>query len=119
MRFRLAFLISLLVLLCTAPASALVEGGGKNGCFWLDPNTYSTYRYFWYYGYAGGASVNAASGVDVDVYVYDDYSNLIVSGASASSYENVSWWPRINTWFTVKVVNSNTRYGTNVCLVLL
>lgn len=108
-----------LFLFLAKPADALIDGGPKSGCVWINPDSYVTYTYFWYSGYNAGASIAASNGVDADVYVYDNNGIRVAAGASSSSYESVIWSPRWNGVFTVKIVNSSSYYGSNVCISLL
>lgn len=42
---------------------------------------------------------------DLDIFVYDEFGNLVASGTGGTDRESVSWTPRFTGPFTIRVVN--------------
>lgn len=53
---------------------------------------------------------------DIDLWVYDEYGNLVCSSTGYSSYESCSWTPRWTGDFTVRVENEGHPRGTDFTL---
>lgn len=65
--------------------------------------------------FAGGqlaeVAISGDGDTDLDLYVYDEYGNLIVSSTSYGDDEYVSWYPRWTGNFTVRVENLGGVYN--------
>lgn len=53
---------------------------------------------------------------DIDLWVYDEFGNLVCSSTGYSSYESCSWTPRWTGDFTVRVENEGHARGTDFTL---
>ena len=45
---------------------------------------------------------------DLDIFVYDEFGNLVASRTGGTDRESVSWTPRFTGPFTIRVVNLGT-----------
>ncbi len=70
--------------------------------------------------FKGGAlaevGISGDGDTDLDLFVYDEYGNLIESSTSTGDDEYVSWYPRWTGKFTIRVKNLGRVYNNYVIL---
>lgn len=104
---------SMLLLLATTSFSAVVGAtGGQASTFErVQANDNDQYKKFFFAGLKAGAAISGDGDTDLDLYVYDDNSNLICSSESAGDDESCTWTPRYVGEFTIIVKNRGSVYN--------
>jgi hypothetical protein len=104
-------LATFLSLAATSAVEAGAPGGPKFDDFTLPAQTSVTYNVHFYGGELAALTLVGDGYTDLDVYVYDEYGNLVASGTDWIDGAVVTWYPRWTGPFTVKVVNRGYTYN--------
>ena len=87
-----------------------------NGNYRLEANSYHRHQIFLTQG-TTRIMVGGAGDTDLDVYVYDEFNNMVASSESNSDVEFVGLTVYRSGYFNVKVVNRGSVYNDYTFLV--
>ena len=86
-------------------------GGPKRSTTRVKARTTDVYTISFRGGESARITVAGDGDTDLDLYVYDEFGNLIASDDDNTDYCVVSWTPRFTGPFTVRVVNRGSVYN--------
>src|ERR1044071_1370376 len=107
----LTALAAVLTINSITPVSAGAVGGSRSDSFRLFGRSIDTFNISFYGMEAASVAVVGDGDTDLDLYVYDQYGNLIAYDDSRGDNCVVSWTPRFTGRFTIKVVNRGSVYN--------
>jgi hypothetical protein len=104
-------LAGFLTLAACSTLQAGAVGGPKWDNFTVPARTSITYSTNFYAGEMAIVGVAGDGYTDLELYVYDEFGNLIACGTDSYDGCVVSWTPKWTGKFTIKVVNRGFTYN--------
>lgn len=92
-------------------AEASPVGGDKYDVHRVNAYSSDSFNVQFYGGESAGVIVSGDGDTDLDLYVYDENGNLIVSDTSYSDQCAVTFQPRWTGWFRIVVKNRGSVYN--------
>src|SRR5437763_741463 len=105
--FRSLMMIAVILIGSVAPTLAGASGGPKEGVYTISGNSYQTFTVTFRGGEEAQVALKGDGNADLDLYIYDEYGNLVASDDDDTATCYVSWTPRWTARFTIKVVNQS------------
>jgi hypothetical protein len=99
------------LLLATPRAQADPVDGPSCGTWSVNADEEHIYHVSFYGGELGRVRIQGDGDTDLDLYVYDEFGNLIDYDTRYSDYGVVVWEPRWTGSFTIRVVNLGDVYN--------
>ena len=98
--------ITMALLICTSIVHASAVGGQRTDTRVISANTTQPYQPILFRGGEVATVVVIGDGrTDLDLYIYDEYGNLVAMDNDYSDNCVATWFPSRTGWFTVKIVN--------------
>jgi len=104
--------ITMAILVCTSIVHANAIGGQREDGRRISAHSTQPYQPILFRGGEVATVVVIGDGTtDLDLYVYDEYGNLVAMDNDYSDHCVATWFPSRTGWFTVKIVNRGSVYN--------
>lgn len=94
-----------ILMLAMCGNSLVYQAGEKYTSENVKANRIDVYREYFVGGYVAGAFVSGDGDTDLDLYIYDEFDNLICSSTTYGDDEGCTWIPNGTRKFTIKIKN--------------
>jgi hypothetical protein len=91
-------------------ANAEPVDGPQSGVFWVPPYSSNVHYIDFRGGELASIAVVGDGGTDLDLFVYDEYGNLVASNNESMGTCSADWYPRYTSTFRIEVVNRGPVY---------
>ena len=110
-KFQIAAL-TMAILVCTSIVHATAVGGQRQDTGRIFAHSTQPYTPILFRGgEVARVAVIGDGTTDLDLYIYDEYGNLVAMDEDNTDHCVATWFPSRTGWFTIKIVNRGSVYN--------